>query len=30
LVEVVYDDGTTIQYTYDAAGNREVTVTTLP
>lgn len=30
LVEVVYDDGTTIQYTYDAAGNREATITTLP
>jgi YD repeat-containing protein len=30
LVEVVYDDGTIIQYTYDAAGNREATITTLP
>jgi YD repeat-containing protein len=30
LVEVVYDDGTTITYTYDDAGNREATVTTLP
>jgi YD repeat-containing protein len=29
LVEVVYDDGTTITYTYDAVGNRETTVTTL-
>jgi YD repeat-containing protein len=29
LVEVVYDDGTVIEYTYDAAGNRETTVTTL-
>lgn len=29
LVEVVYDDGTTIHYTYDDAGNREATVTTL-
>jgi YD repeat-containing protein len=30
LVELVYDDGTTITYTYDAVGNRETTVTTLP
>jgi YD repeat-containing protein len=28
LVEMVYDDGTTITYTYDAVGNRETTVTT--
>lgn len=33
LVQVQYDDGTTIQYSYDAAGNRlnkEVTAFNLP
>jgi YD repeat-containing protein len=30
LVQVQYDDGTTIQYTYDAAGNRTVQRVTAP
>jgi YD repeat-containing protein len=30
LVQVQYDDGTTIQYSYDAAGNRTVQRVTAP
>jgi YD repeat-containing protein len=30
LVQVVYDNGTTIQYTYDAVGNRTVKQVTVP
>ncbi len=30
LVQVVYDNGTTIVYTYDAAGNRTVQQVTTP
>ncbi|HIJ76292.1 MAG TPA: RHS repeat protein [Deltaproteobacteria bacterium] len=30
LIQVQYDDGATIQYTYDAAGNRLVKQVTVP